>query len=163
MPKELTPEQALVKLEEQCAMAEICTGEAMEKLRRWGIDSRTAHEMVQGLIDRRFIDDERYARAFVRDRVRHSRWGRIKIAQALKLKQLECDVIDTALAEEVDADEYAATLASLLRAKARTLPQPLDFATRQKLMRFAAGRGFEPGLIMELMRDEDTRMADPAD
>lgn len=144
-------------------MAEICTGEAMEKLRRWGISARTAHAMVQGLIDRRFIDDERYAHAFVRDRVRHSRWGRIKIVQALRLKQIERDVIDTAVDEEIDPEEYATILAGLLRAKARTLQGPIDFAARQKLMRFAAGRGFEPGLIMELMRDEDAWMGDAAD
>jgi len=130
----------------------------MEKLRRWGIAGHKAETIVQHLVDTRFIDDSRYARAFVSDKYRYARWGRIKIIQALRLKRIDRDLIDEALAEEIDDETYIANLCALLRAKCRTIgmaeTEP-DHIARQKLIRFAAGRGYEPSLIMELVRDPD--------
>lgn len=147
--KQLTPQQAKARLEEKCALSEQSTGEALDALRRWGIGGHTAFEIVQSLVDRRFIDDERFARAFVRDRLRHGRWGRIKIRQALRLKKVDAEFIALALSEEIDPEEYSDTIVSLARAKLRQLPAGLaDHDLMQRLVRFLAGRGFEPGEIM---------------
>lgn len=156
----LTPAQALARLQDLCARAEISTGEALDKLRRMGITGRRADDVVQELVDTRFIDDERFARAFVRDKYRYSRWGRIKIRQALRLKRVDREYIDVALDEEIDSEVYEANLAALLQAKLRQLPDDADpRANAAKLMRFAAGRGFEPGLIVSTLRHLD----EPAD
>lgn len=152
--KNFTPEQALTRLQELCARAEICTGEALDKLRRWGVTGRRAEQVVQSLVDDRFIDDERFARAFVRDRYRHSRWGRLKIAQALRLKRVDREYIDAALDEEIDQELYEQILSELLRAKLQQLPaDDDDYAVCGKLCRFAAGRGYEPSVVMRLVAD----------
>ena len=154
-PKTLTPVQALEKLLDTCALSEICTGEALERLARWGVTGKEAVEIVRKLIAGRYIDDERFARAYVRDRINHARWGRIKIRQSMRLKRLDSELIDRALAEEVDEDVYFANLAAALRQKAANMPEYLDQDCRAKLLRFAAQRGYEPGLIMEMLPEED--------
>lgn len=160
--KILTPEQALAKLQDLCARAEVSTGEALEKLRRWGVTGHRAEQVVQSLVDSRFIDDGRFARAFVRDRYLYSRWGRLKISQALRLKRVDREYIDEALDEEIDQQVYEANLVALLRAKLRQLPDSDDeYAICGKLMRFAAGRGFEPSLIMRVV--ESGALGDDSD
>lgn len=152
--KTLTAEQALGRLQDFCARAEMSTGEALDKLRRWGVAGRSAEEVVQRLVDERFIDDERFARAFVRDRYRYQRWGRKKIAQYLRLKGVDRDYIADALAEEIDSEVYEEGLTAILRAKFRQLPESDDeYTICNKLLRFAAGRGFEPSLIMRLIEN----------
>ncbi len=155
MKRELTPAEALSKLVDLCSLAEYSTGEALEKLRAWGVTGPNAYKIVQRLVDERFIDDERFARAFVRSKVNYSGWGRIKIRHALYQKGLERELIDLALEEEIDLDLYYENLASALRSKARNMPEILDADCRSKLLRFAAGRGYETGLILEMLPEED--------
>ncbi len=155
MKKELTPDEARARLMDLCSCGEYSTGEAMERLRQWGIRGPGAVEIVQRLVDERFIDDERFARAFVRSKVAYSGWGRVKIRAAMIQKGIERELIDRALEEEVDEQTYFENLASALRSKARTMPEHLDADCRAKLLRFAAGRGYEPGLVMEMLPEED--------
>ena len=157
----LTPAEALNRLMDRCSAAEVCSGEAMEKLRTWGIGDHDAVKIVQRLTDLRFIDDERYARAYVRSKINGSRWGRIKVRAAMRLKRLDAETIDTALAEEIDEQTYIENLAAALRAKARTMPTRLTPAHKAKLMRFAAGRGYEPSLIAEMLPEESFWRTDP--
>ena len=155
MKRELTLPEAYSKLVDLCSVAEYSTGEALERLRGWGVTGRQAFDLVQRLVDERFIDDERFARAFVRSKVNYSGWGRVKIRQALYTKGIERDLIDLALDEEIDIDLYHANLASALRSKARNMPEDLDADCRAKLLRFAAGRGYETSLILEMLPEED--------
>ncbi|MBD5282692.1 MAG: RecX family transcriptional regulator [Bacteroides sp.] len=155
MKKELTPDEARARLMDLCACGEYSSGEALERLRKWGIRGAAAIEIVQRLIDERFIDDERFARAFVRAKVAYSGWGRIKIRAAMAQKGIERELIDLALEEEIDDETYCSNLAEALRSKARTMPEVLDSDCRAKLLRFAASRGYEPGLIMEMLPEED--------
>lgn len=158
----LTEQEAYAKLADLCATAEYSSGEALQRLRQWGQPTAVAHAIVQRLIDERFIDDSRFARAYVRSKVSIARWGRIKIRQALALKGIDRETITTAL-EEIDLDLYHSNLADALRAKARTMPQVLEREHRDKLLRFAASRGYEPALIMEMLPEEDFWRHDPLD
>jgi regulatory protein len=153
--KSFTPEQALAKLQDICSMSEICSIEAAEKLRRYNVGAADAERIIARLIADRFIDDNRFIRAFVRQKYMYDRWGRLKIRQALRLKRFNSDEIETALSEEIDEDVYYENLAAALRTKARQLPEKLDRADRDKLARFAAGRGYEPSLIFEMIPEED--------
>lgn len=155
MKKELTADEARARLMDLCSCGEYSSGEALERLRKWGITGSEAVRIVQWLIDGRFIDDERFARAFVRSKVAYSGWGRVKIRAAMVQKGIERELIDLALDEEIDEQTYYANLADALRSKARTMPEVLDSECRAKLLRFAAGRGYEPGLIMEMLPEED--------
>lgn len=144
--KTITPDKALIRLEELCARAEHCSSEILQKLRNWGISSADADAILESLKSRRFVDDTRFAVSFVRDRYRYARWGRVKIRLQLRAKHIDPDVIEDALAE-IDEPEYLAILETLVKAKARTIEDPKSYESRTKLFRFALNRGFETSLI----------------
>jgi recX family len=145
--KQVTPEQALVRLEELCVRAERCEAELRQKMALWVISPEDADNIIMSLRNRRFLDENRFAAAFVRDKYRFGKWGRRRIIMAMKQKNIPAGIIDSALGE-IDQDEYIRILAALLRYKAKTMPRPLEFDDRNKLFRFAIGRGFEPDLII---------------
>lgn len=144
--KNITPDKALIRLEELCARAEHCSYEILRKLRDWGISTEDSSTILRSLQTRRFVDDSRFATSFVRDRYRYARWGRIKIRLQLRAKHIDPDVIEEALAE-IDEDEYLAILSTLVKAKARTLADPTAYESRTRIFRFALNRGFELSLI----------------
>ena len=150
-PKVIPPEKALIRCEELCARAERCEHELREKMRAWRIDSRDIEAIINSLTTRRFLDDSRFARAFVRDKYRFARWGRRKIAMALKQKRIDSDTIDEAL-EEINQEEYTAVLRTLLKANAAHMDRPLSYDDRVKLFRFAVARGFETQLISSMLK-----------
>lgn len=148
--KPMEPARSLLKLEELCSRSEQCEGELREKLRKWLVSDDDADTIIRSLRRRRYVDDSRFARAFVRDKFRFDHWGRRKIELALRRKRVQADVIAEAL-DEIDGDEYFAMLRKLLAYKARTLADGEPYARRVKLMRFAVGRGFEPQLIVKAL------------
>ena len=89
--KIVTSEKALARLEELCVRGERCESELRKKLRTWQIASADADAVIDSLRRRRFFDDARFAHAFVTDKVRFARWGRIKIAMALRYKRIGSD------------------------------------------------------------------------
>lgn len=145
-PKEVKPEQALVRLEELCARSEHSSGELRTKLRQWRIAPADAEEIIESLTARRFVDDSRFARAFVRDKYRFARWGRIKIRLQLLAKGVDTDIISEAL-ELIDSKEYSRILARQLLARMRRSPNVQDPAERQKIFRTMIAKGYEPSLI----------------
>lgn len=147
----LSPQEAYAKLADRCAATELCTAEAREKLRQWGIPAAEAEKIVARLVGERFIDDARFARIWVRDKLYNARWGTLKIKAAARLKHLD---ITEALAEEWDDERYFANLAAALRSKGRKMPSPLSRDDKTKLIRFALSRGYESGLVMEMIADE---------
>lgn len=155
MKKPLTPEAAQIRAEELCARAEHCSHEIKEKLLRWGIFPDEAERIVEQMIRTKFIDDARYARAFVRDKVEFSGWGRRKVAAALYQKRIPRDVITETL-DEVDMDRYRQRLQSVLASKRRTLTDPDTYEGRTRLFRFALSRGFEPDLIIQALTSRPT-------
>lgn len=161
--KQLTVDEAYSRLADRCALAEIATGEALEKLRGWGISAGDAFSIVQRLVDGRFIDDERYARAYVRERVNNARWGVNKIRAAMRQKGLDSDIIRMAIEEELDEETYCRNLAAALRSKGRTMPTPLGRNDYARLVRFAMSRGYEADLVGRMIADEEYWRDDEAD
>lgn len=150
-PKKLTPANALVKLQELCARSEQCSYEIQSRLYRWGIDGTMATRILSLLRRDRYVDDQRFASAFVRDKIVFNRWGRAKIKLALIQKRLDSDIIAEALAE-IDPDEYCTALIEVLSAKARTLQETQSYESRNKLLRHAASRGFEVTFIIDMIK-----------
>ncbi len=111
------------------------------KMRTWQVPDDVQQRVIGRLADERYIDDDRYARAFVHDKVRYAKWGRRKIEQALYMKRIPDDAIAAAL-DEVDASEYVEILRPMLQAKAKSIKADSPYELEMKLMRFAAGRGF---------------------
>lgn len=139
--KPLGREEALLKMADLCARSEQCAFEIMRKLRLKGLSSHDAGFVVDELIERRFIDECRYARSFSRDKVRFSAWGRLKIRAALLARRIPDSVISEAFGE-VDPEDYADAATRAARAKAASLDLSLP-QERLKLYRHLMSRGFE--------------------
>jgi regulatory protein len=108
-------------------------------------------------VERGFIDEERYCRAFVKDKVVYNKWGRRKVEQALWAKRIPQEIIREAL-DEVDQENYVDTLRQLLKNKSRSVKASSEYERTQKLIRFAAGRGFTMDVIRQCLNtdyDED--------
>ena len=148
MKKPLTPAEALNKAAAYCTLCERCTSEVTSKLTQWGIEPSEQIKIIERLQQEGFIDEERYCRAFVNDKVRFNRWGRIKIRAVLSEKRLPRELVSEAI-ENINEDEYMNALAEVISAKRRELKGKDDYAAQQKIMRHAASRGYEPSLIMK--------------
>lgn len=151
MAKILTPPEALHRAAALCSSAEHCTADIREKLARWGVTEADSRTIIDRLVQERFIDEQRYAVAFVKDKFRFSGWGRIKMRYALQQKRIDGSDIDHALAT-LDEEQYNDRLLELLQAKSRSIRDDDPEARRAKLFRFAASRGFEPSLIFNALK-----------
>ncbi len=146
--KEMTGKQAFAKLAVLCAKGEHCQHEMAEKMTRWGMDEHEQAEVMERLVAERYVDDERFARAFVNDKIRYDKWGRRKVEQALRLKHIDSSIIGRVL-DEVDDSEYLQTLAPLLRQKRKTIKARSEYEATMKLVKYALGRGFTIDIIRQ--------------
>ena len=137
----MTKEQILSKLTAMCSRSEHCTHDVKEKLRRWQVDEATGREVVTYLTEEKYIDDSRYARFFINDKIKYNRWGKNKVEQALRMKGIPSDIFSPLLSEVSDND-YEEILMPLLRSKCKSVKASSDYEFRIKLIRFALGRGF---------------------
>ena len=148
MKKEMTEQEAYLQLASLCANAEHCQHEMLEKMRKWELSEAVQARVMARLVKERYIDDERYARAFVKDKIRYNKWGRRKVQQALWMKHIDDDIQQTVL-DEIDDDEYLSVLKPLLKQKRKSIKAESDYERNQKLMRFALGRGFTFDIIKQ--------------
>jgi regulatory protein len=109
---------------------------------------------MERLTRERYVDDERYARAFVNDKVRYNKWGRRKVEQALWAKHIDEDIRQRVL-DEVTDEEYLRVLRPLLQQKRRTTKAPDEYTLNRKLVQFALSRGFTFDIIQQCLDVED--------
>ena len=143
-----TEQEAYLTLAALCARSEHCQWEMLEKMRRWELDDAALARVMARLVKERYVDDERYARAFVKDKVRYNKWGRRKVEQALWQKRIDDDIRERVL-DEVDKEEYLNVLRPLLKQKRKSIKAENDYELKQKLVRFALGRGFTYDIIRQ--------------
>ena len=155
--KELTPGEALNKAAAYCTLCERCVSEVTAKLPAWGVPHCEQEKIITRLIEEKFINEARYCHAFVNDKVRFNRWGRIKIRAALSEKRLPRELINEAM-DNIDEEQYTEILTATIAAKRKELKGVNDYTTKQKIMRFAASRGFEPAMIMRVIEIECDEM-----
>ena len=146
--------EAYLTLAALCAQAEHCQWEMLEKMRRWEVPEEAQARVMQRLVKERYVDDERYAQAFVKDKIRYNKWGRRKVDQALWQKHIDEDIRKRVL-DEVDDDEYLSVLRPLLKQKRKSTKANSDYEVNQKLMRFALGRGFTFDIIRQCIDVEE--------
>lgn len=139
---EITETEALNRLMTYCAAAEHCKSEISEKLQRWGIAYAAIDRIIAQLEQEKYIDEERYCRAFVNDKYRFEKWGKVKIAQALQLKKIP-SVVYASFLNGIDEEEYLSILRGLLASKRKSIRATDEFELNGKLVRFALSRGFE--------------------
>lgn len=144
----------MARLSALCSQAEHCTYEMREKMRRWGMADDEADRVMEYLVEHKFVDDARFARAFILDKIRYSKWGRRKVEQALWAKHIDDATRQEAL-DEVDDDDYLKVLKPLLESKRRTTKAANDYELNNKLVRFAMGRGFTIDIIRQCLDAAD--------
>ena len=137
-----TPEQALAALMRLCARAEKSQEDARRLMRGWGLAERDAEGVLAKLVRDRFIDDARYAGAFVREKLRLSGWGEYKIRTALQRKRIDRALIDAALAE-ADRSGMDERLRRQLERKARTAKYSTQYELKTKLIRYGLSLGYD--------------------
>jgi regulatory protein len=154
MPESQLYKTALSKAMALCSRIEYCSSDIRKKLQAWDVPSGDENKIINALIRDNFINEERYTKAFVRDKFRHNRWGRIKIAAHLKSKGLGSEIIRIGL-EEIDNEEYIKVIKTLIASHRKTTRSKNQYDLKGKLLRYGLSKGFESGILYELLNDLD--------
>ena len=133
-----------------CSKSEHCTAQVREKLFAWGATADEADAVISRLVEERFIDNLRFARAYCHDKFLYSHWGRVKISQMLRHLRLCDEEIREGLAV-IPEEEYRQALLDTLRQKDRTLHETDAYRRRGKLIRHLLSRGFEMELAVKAL------------
>ena len=139
--KALTEEQAFTRLARLCSTTEYCRHDLRRKMAAWLLPDGAEERVLARLEKEGFIDEVRYAHAYVRDKFRHNRWGRRRIEMELRKRNIADETIQDALTE-ITAEDSDETLEGLLRTKLKSVKGKSDYDVFLKLLRFSVGRGF---------------------
>ena len=151
----MTESEGKTLAERYCSGAEHCCLEVRAMLERHKTESEDITSILKHLIKEGYIDESRYARAFVHDKVRFAKWGRSKIAQALWQKRIPQNIADEALAS-IDEDEYMEALKEVVKSKYRVSKGASDYERKMKTMKTVCGRGYERSFVRKVLNLQDT-------
>lgn len=146
----MTESEGKTLAERYCSGAEHCCLEVRAMLERHKAESGDIDRIIKHLITEGYIDESRYSRAFVHDKVRFAKWGRAKIAQALWQKRIPQGIADEALAS-IDEDEYMAALNDVVQSRYRQTKGATEYERKMKTMKTVCSRGYEPALVRKVM------------
>lgn len=164
-------QEAYIKLSALCASAEYCEVDMRKKMMKWELVSTKSQDddetprsendneeirdrIIARLRKDRFIDDSRYAHAFVRDKFRYNHWGKVRITHELKMRKIAGEIINEAL-EEIPEDDNLETLRTLIENKRKSVKGKSEYEINGKLIRFALGRGFQMDDILKVVNYAD--------
>ena len=151
-PKYISRDEALAKLQRYCAYQDRCHKEVRSKLLDLGIYGDDLDEIMMELILEKFLDEERYARSFVRGKYRIKKWGRQKITQELKQKGISAYCLKMGLTE-IEDDVYYNNLITLLDKKAPLIRDKNLYQRNAKLAKFVIQKGYESALVWEVVKE----------
>ncbi len=148
-----TPDQSLSKIKQYCAYQERCHSEVKTKLYSFGLNKNEVEQIVSLLITENYLNEERFAVMYARGKFRMKQWGKNKIKQSLKFKQVSDYCIKKAL-KEIDEKDYRKTFFNLADQKIKSLKGEKNiFIKKRKLQDFLIRKGYESHLIMEVVND----------
>ncbi|HUV00763.1 MAG TPA: regulatory protein RecX [Bacteroidales bacterium] len=137
-----------------CSQREYCCSDIREKLHSWGIGNADAEKIISILIKEKFIDEERYSLAFVKDRFKHNKWGKMKISAHLRAKSIPGEIIRSALGS-IEDELYRETVKEILISHRKSIKAKNQYDLKGKLLRYGLSKGFESGLLYDLLNDLD--------
>ena len=150
--KPLTPDQVLDKMAKYCAYQERCVKDVRDKLKTFDIPEEEKSKILDYLLDNRFVNDERFAKSFVRGKINQSGCGVNKIRFHLMQKGIDKDIIEEAIGQ-TDEEAYRQRLIEILKTKAKSVKAANDFEKKRKLAAYAMQKGFEGSLVWETLND----------
>jgi regulatory protein len=139
--KSISENDAWIRLSTKCAMTEYCVADIRRMMSRWELPEGADERIVKRLQAERFVDEGRYAHAFVRDKFRYNHWGWGRIERELRMRGVAQTLIDEAK-EEISEEDNLSALRKLIEAKRRTVKGKNEYEINAKLFRFAMMRGF---------------------
>lgn len=148
-----TAEQALEALQHYCAYQDRCHKEAREKLYELGYGGEPAEEIIVDLIRDKYLDEERFARSYARGKFKMKRWGRYRIRNELKQRQISAYCIKKAMTEIDDAEYFDTLCRELERRNEIEKPGQHPYLRRRRLADYMVKRGFESGLVWQALDD----------
>ncbi len=125
-----------------CSRKEYSISDIRKKLQNWKLPESKQEEIIKDLVEENYINESRFAEAFVKDKFRFNKWGRQKIKYQLKQKQITEENIETAF-EQISQEDYSEMIEKLLESKNKSVKAKSDYERKGKLLRFMAQRGFE--------------------
>lgn len=146
----MTESEGKTLAERYCSGAEHCCLEVRQMLERRKAENADIERIIKYLIKEGYIDESRYAAAFVHDKVRFAKWGRAKIAQALWQKRIPAGVADEALSR-IDEDEYMTALKDVASSRYRQTKGVTEYERKMKTMKSVCSRGYEPTLVRKVL------------
>lgn len=148
--------EAKHKIESYCAYQDRSHFEVKNKLFSWGQSSEQVDQLTAYLIENKFLDEGRFADSYVSGKLRIKHWGRIKIRQGLRLKQIPEKIIQLAF-KTIDPDEYFGILKKEILKKQKDLSNEKDpWKKKAKVLRYAQSKGFENDLIYDALAEIET-------
>ncbi len=149
MKKPISDTEALARLQHLCSKSEKCRQDVRDKLKQWAYQG-DFETIVDRLSDEKFVDDTRFSESYVRDKIRFSAWGKNKIRYHLRGKRISDETIEMAL-NSISEDDYRSIVQKELEKKTKSIKEQDPIKTKQKLLAFAAQRGYEADLIYNLV------------
>jgi regulatory protein len=144
--RELIVKEVYEKMAQLCSRSEQCSADIRKKMIAYEIMEEVVEEIITKLRKEKFLDDERYVKAYISDKFRLNKWGKIKMRYYLKAKGLSDELIEKGL-QEIKEEQYKKVLISTLKGKAKTIKTENKFDKLGQIIRFAQSRGFEPEII----------------
>ena len=143
---------ALNKAMTLCSRQELCSEDVRNKLLIWGVVKDDIEKIISILIKENFINESRYATAFVRDKFNYNKLGKIKITAHLRAKKLSPDIIRTAL-DLIDNEQYVKILIGLINDHRRSVKAKNQYDLKAKLLRYGLSKGFESSLLYDMLNE----------
>jgi len=152
MTEETLYKASLSKAMALCSRREYCPEDIRLKLQSWGMGENDTGRVIEILIKENFLNENRFAEAFVKDKFNYNKWGKVKIAAHLKMKKIPSGIIRSAL-DCIDDEIYRKTLSDLIVSHRRSVKAKNQYDLKGKLLRFGLSKGFESSLLYELLNE----------
>jgi regulatory protein len=154
MPENNLYKTALNKAMAQCSRREFCTHDILVMLEEWGVSSDDTEKIIAELLKENFINDERFALAFVHDKFTYNKWGKVKIAAHLKAKKISGNILKSAL-DSINNETYTKTINELISNRRKSVKAKNKYDLKAKLLRFGLSKGFESHLLYDILNDTE--------
>jgi regulatory protein len=143
---------ALKKAMALCAGREMCCHDIRQKLISWGLKDDSTDKILNILTKGKFIDEERYAIAFSKDKFRYNKWGKLKIGSGLRMKKIPDELVRKAL-DSINETEYLGLLKNIIAKQQKTVRAKNQYDLKGKILRHCLSKGFESFLIYDLLNE----------
>ena len=150
-PKIISEAKALSRMAHQCARKECCVFDIKTKLLRYNLDADVIERIIAELKKEKYIDELRFTRSFINDKIRFNKWGKVKIEFALRQKRIPENIVSEAFLDYSE-NQLNDSLPDLLQAKWKTIKGNTEYEKQNKLIRFALSRGFEMNNIRQCLK-----------